>query len=194
MKKIITLFFLLLQTTGSSFAAEPVPADAEVCAAILSKAAGNILSRYSLSGGKTVRLSFSHGIPLSPMANDALEALVTSRGFTITGSPNKADIILDTAVTDISIILQEHNNLFNRTVRLTVHIKCLDSSRTVFFASGSSETAQDTIPKKYLRSTNNGHLFCKVVSRTIIAQDRKNIMVATLLIITGLLVYFAFHQ
>ena len=192
MKTIILLLILLLHTSEILYAGKPVPTDADVCADLLSAAIEKILSGNTRIPGRTVRLTYSHGIQLSPMASETVDALITSLGLSITNSMNKAETTIDISVTDISIILLSQNGCFNRTVALSVHLKCLDASGTVLLASGSRETAQDVIPeKKFARSTDNGHMFGRGVKRTVIAQDYTKFMVVTLLVIIAALVYYS---
>jgi hypothetical protein len=191
MKCIIMASLLFLQSPVNSHAAEPVPADADVCTEILRKAFDTILSRHDPLSGKTIRLAYSHGIPLSAITYDALEAFMTSRGFSITDDYLKADITLDIAVTDISIVLLKIDDRYNRSVSLTVHIKAADRSQTVRFASGTSESAQDTIPKKRLKSTDNGHRFSREAHRSAKPENHIMIMTGTLIVIIGTLAYFA---
>ena len=183
---------LLLHVSESLYAGKPVPTDADVCADLLSAAVEKILSGNTRIPGSSVRLTYSHGIQLSPSVSEIVNALVTSLGFSITNSINNAETTIDISVTDISIILLSQNGCFNRTVSLSVHLKCLDASGTVLLASGSRETAQDIIPKKkFARQTDNGHMFGRGIKRTVIEQNYTKFTVVTLLVIIAALVYYS---
>ena len=126
------------------------------------------------------------------MAREKVESVITLLGFTLTDSTNEADTIIEISVTDVSIVLQKQQGRYKRTVSLSVHLSCQDRTGLVFFASGSHETAYDSISgKKTVRSTDNGHLFGKSVQRTVIAHNNIKLTVATLLVIAGALMYYS---
>ncbi len=189
--KTIIILFILTGISISAFASEPVPTDAEVCNALLSKAAGEILSGRILSTDKTVRLRFSGGLPLSSNARTTLDALMTGSGFSISGSYDTADFVFDIAVTDISIVLMKKKSRFDRTVSLTIHMKCLDPGSSVIFAAGATVKADDAVPRNHENQTDDSHLFSSDAVRTVTGKNHTKTMAATLLFISCILAYFA---
>ncbi|MCE5251836.1 hypothetical protein LLG96_16635 [bacterium] len=189
---IIALIVLVIHFPGLCHADEHPATDAEVCLSLLTKSADTILSRSGKLPGSTARLTCSRGIPLSDMTRKALETYVTHRGFTLTDDYLRADFTLDIAVTDTGIVLIRNESGYDRTVHLTVHIQCTDNSGFVLFASGTMETARDTISKDHARSTDDGHLFSRDTGRSVIrTASHIKTMIGTLLVISGVLAYFA---
>ncbi len=192
MKKIILTILFIIHASVTVYAVEPVPSDADICSGLLSEAVEKILSGNSAVTGTVVRLTNYRGILLSFMAREKVESVITLRGFTLTDSTNEADTIIDISVTDVSIVLQKQQGRYKRTISLSVHLTFQDRTGLVFFASGSRETAGDSIPdKKTARSTDNSHLFGKSVQRTVIANKNLKLTAATLLIIAGALTYYS---
>ena len=192
MKKIILTILFIIHASVTVYAVEPVPSDADICSGLLSEAVEKILSGNSAVTGTVVRLTNYRGIMLSSMAREKVESVITLGGFTLTDSSNEADTIIEISVTDVSIVLQKRQGRYKRTVSLSVHLTCQDRTGLVFFASGSRETAGDSIPdKKTARSTDNSHLFGRSIQRTVIANNNLKLTAATLLVIVGALTYYS---
>ena len=192
MKTIILTILFFIHASVTGYALEPVPADADICSGLLSKAVENILYGNSAITGTVVRLTNYRGIQLSSMAREKAESVITHRGFTLTDTTNEADTIIDISVTDVLIVLQKQQGHYKRTVSLSVHCTCQNRTGLVFFASGSRETAGDSIPDKTtFRSTDNSHMFGRDVQRTVIAHNNHKLTAATLLVIVGALTYYS---
>jgi len=192
MKTIILAILFYIHASVTVYAVEPVPADADICSGLLSEAVKKILSCNSAITGTVVRLTNYRGTRLSPLAREKVESVITHSGYTLTDTTNEADAIIEISVTDVSIVLQKQQGRYKRTVSLSIHLTCQDKSGLVFFASGSRETAYDSIPdKKTTRSTDNSYMFGRGVQRTVISHNNLKLTAATLLVIVGALTYYS---
>ena len=123
-----------------------------------------------------------------------MEACVTNHGYLLAGSSRPADYTLDITVTDVSLILLKKDNpvkAIERTASITVHLLCKDPDRTVLFASGMTKTSCDTLPDNLYRKTDNGYLFSPEIHRTVSGKSRTGIMVVSLILISGVLIFFS---
>lgn len=191
-----SLFFTL--STGSYAAGSPTvhPTDADLCTDLMSQAITALLSDSPLPSKSVVELAYPHGLRLSKTARTALEACVTSRGYPLAGSSRPADYTLDISATDISIILLKKDNpskTIERTASITFHLLCKDTDRSVIFASGMTKTACDTLPGNLSRKTDNGFLFSPEIHRAVSGKSRTGIMVVSLILISGVLIFFSSH-
>lgn len=151
------------------------------------------LSLYGENSGKTASVSYSHGIELSSETKEILEALLTAEGFLITQEKYNSDYMFTIAATEARIILQRKNKQINRTVSMNIHLKCVHSSQNVLFATGHSETFSDSIPKHLVRQTDDSRKFSGNLKRHMIRKRYDRLRFLSLIVITGVLTYFAFE-
>ena len=188
---ILTLFFWF--TFIETPAAAHIPSDAEVLSTGLSTAIQKLLNTSEPFPGKLIFISYSSGFLPSNLARETVEAFFTGYGCAIVGNEDKANVRVLISITDARVILNTHNNEYNRTVWITVHLKCLDSSHRVLFASGQEEIINDVLPKKFLRLTDDSERFCENVQRRIIKKNNGMLLFLSFALITGILSYFAFQ-
>ncbi|MBN1294925.1 MAG: hypothetical protein JXB48_24020 [Candidatus Latescibacteria bacterium] len=192
MTRIILAFSLFLHIHSFLFAAESVPTDTDLCMELLKNSIEHILSGSVDNHSTTVQLLYTNGYSLSNRTRTEIEAIFTNRGFSISGSYNKADCMCDIAITDCSIILRKIDSSFRRTAALTVHVKCTDSKGIVLFASGKRESVSDNIPsKETLLKTDNGSQFSRDVKRIVISKKLTFLKAISLIMITLTLAYYA---
>lgn len=189
-----SLLFTLSTCLYSSGSPPEHPTDADLCTDLMSQAITALLSDSPLPSKSIVELAYPHGLCLSKTARTAMEACVTSRGYLLAGSARPEDYTLDIMVTDVSLILLKKDNpvkVIERTASITVHLLCKDTDRSVIFASGTTKTACDTLPKNLFRKTDNGYLFSPEIRRTVSGKSRTGIMAASLILISGVLIFFS---
>ena len=122
-----------------------------------------------------------------------MKAVISGYGSAITDNKHTTDCMLNITATDARVILQPHNEGFIRTVWVTVHVKCLDSSRKIIFASGRNELFEDKLSTRFLGLTDDSTHFCGAVRRIILKKDSGKVLLFSALILTGILSYFAFQ-
>jgi len=193
MKKIIITLIIMAFATSFSLAEEPVSSDFIVLTDVLSQGIKKVITSHSPFSGKTVAVSYSHGIELSPKTKETIEALFTSEGFSITPKIHNSDYLLTVSITDARIILQRTKGQINRSVWMKIHIKCTKPSQNVIFASGHGESYYDIIPGNFVQLTDDSKQFSKDIHRQSIKRNYERLRLASIIIITGILVYSAFH-
>ena len=193
MKVFILTFLLWITVTWTLRAESPPSSDAEALTTVLLTAIEKILEHHNPFPGKTVTVAFLLPNIPSNSVKDAVEAVLTSYGCAINDSDYKADSKLDIAITDTRVIIQPHNNGFKRTVWLTVHVKCLDSSRKVIFASGREEISGDEILSQFIGITDDSDQFCKNTGRSNVGKNHVKLRLFSFILLAGILAYFAFQ-
>lgn len=193
MKKIIFTLIILYIATSFSQAEEPVSSDFVVLTDVLSQGIKKIMTSYSPFSGKTVTVSYSHGIELSSKTRETVDALLTTEGFSITQENHNPDYRFTIVITDASIILQRSKGQINRSVWMKIHMKCMDASQNVIFASGRGESFCDIIPRNLVELTDDSTQFSKDIRRKLIKRNYDRLRHASFIVITGILVFFAFQ-
>lgn len=197
MKLILIMLVYLTAIAGFSNAEDYVPSDFTLLTGLFSQSIQNIItphvSLYSEISNKTASVSYSHGIVLSSETKETLEALLTAEGFAITDENYIADYRFTIAVTEARIILQRKNKLIKRTVLMNTHFKCVHSSQKVIFATGHSEAFSDSIPKNLVRLTDDSSKFSGNLKRQMIRKKYDRLRFVSLIVITGVLTFFAFE-
>jgi len=187
----------LTAIAGFSNAEDYVPSDFTLLTGLFSQSIQNIitphLSLYSEISCKTASVSYYHGIELSSETKETLEALLTAEGFAITDENYIADYRFTIAVTEARVILQGKNKLIKRTVLMNTHLKCVHSSQKVIFATGHSEAFSDSIPKNLVRLTDDSSKFSGNLKRHVIQKRYDRLRLLSLIVITGVLTFFAFE-
>ena len=186
----LPVFFLGAGNTAGYI--EP-PSDSEALTAVLSTAVQSIFEPHNPVAGKTLAISYTSQIKPHKRARTAVEAVLTGFGCSITDSGENVDLKLVIAITSARIIIQPHRDGVTRTVSAIVHVKCLDSSNKVILASGREETLKDKILSKFLESTDDGETFCNNIKRHVAERNNTNLRFISFVIITGILVYYAFQ-
>ena len=187
---IFTVFFWGAENAAGNIG--PL-SDSEALTAVLSTAVQLTLEQHNPVAGKTLSISYTSQIKPHKRARAAVEAVLTGFGCSITNSVVKADLKLVIAITGARIIIQPHKDGFIRTVSAIVHVKCLDSSNKILLASGREETLTEKIPSKFFESTDDGENFCKSIKRHVVERNNTNMRLISFVILTGILVYFAFQ-
>ena len=179
--------------TGALYAEVHTLSDAEALITVLTTAIQNLLDSQDSFTGKTVALRFSSPCELSKRTRDAVEWVISGYGKAITYSENKPGCLLFITVTDSHITLQPHHDGFTRTVSVTVHIKCVDASRKVIFASGRDEYSVDELSAGIIGLTDDSAHFCKKIQRRIVKKESGKFRIYSALFFTGILAYFSFQ-
>ena len=197
MKIILKTLLCLTATAVFSNAEHYVPSDYTILTDLFSRSIQEIItphaSLYGKNSGKTAFISYSHGIELSSETKEILEALLTAEGFGITDENHNADYRFTITATEARIILQRKNKQINRTVSMNIHVKCVHSSQNVLFATGHSERFSDSIPKNLLDLTDNSKKFSENLKRHMIQKRYDRLRLLSLIVITGVLTFFAFE-
>ncbi|MFC1537909.1 hypothetical protein ACFL6H_00670 [Candidatus Latescibacterota bacterium] len=197
MKKILIIVLLAVVSTGSSGAENSVPADLDILTGLFSKGIKKIIKSYAPrsleKSAEKAFVSYSHGIELSGKTKAYFESVLTEYGLSVTNDRNKADYTFAVAVTSARVILISKGDDFERTVQINVRLKSVHSNGNVLFADSSSETYSDSITKKSARSTNNTGSFSKGLNRQVIMGRFNRSRFASLIVICGILAYFAFE-
>ncbi len=197
MKLILIILLSPIAIAGFSNAEDYVPSDFTILTDLFSQSVQKIitphLSLYGENSGKTASVSYSHGIELSSETKETLEALLTAEGFAITDKNQNADYRFTITATEARIILQRKNKRINRTVIVNTHLKCVNSSQNVLFATGHAETFSDSIPKHLVRQTDDSRRFSGNLKRHMIRKRYERLRFLSLIVITGVFTYFAFE-
>lgn len=193
MKCFIITLIILVGTVSSLTAEEPVPSDCDVLTDLLSLGIRNSMNSHSSFGGTTAIVSYPHGVRLSAQTKEAIEALFTAEGFSLTPEARNADYRFTIAVTDARVILQKIKKQVERSVSVTVHISCTDSSQRVIFASGHRESYMATIPENLMNQTDDSRKFSEYISRVVFPKNHDLLRITTLVLIMGTLLYYAFQ-
>ena len=194
MKVFVIVLWMCLSFKGILLADSHPATDAEVLINVLSTAIQKILEpHHSLLPGETVALEFFSPCVLSRRARDAVEAIVSDYGSAITDNKRTSGCRLFMNVTDARVLIQPHDKEFTRTVWVTVHMKCLDSSGKVLFASGRDERFEDELSSEFLGLTDDSAHYCDTFQRSIVKKERGSVRFFSAVVITGILAYFAFQ-
>ncbi len=193
MKKFFITLIILTTTIGFSNAEYSVFSDFVVMTGVLLQGIKKIISPYSPFSGKTVSVSYYDGIELSSKAKETVDALLTKEGFSISTEQHNPDYLFVISITDARIILQRKNRQINRLVWMKIHIKCLDSSQNVVFASSQEESCYDIIMGDYVKLTDDSAQFSENIHRKFITRNYDRLRFTSFIVITGVLIYFAFN-
>jgi len=193
MKKIVITLIVIAVATSSLRAEQHILSDFDVLTDVLSQGIKKIIILHSPFPGKTVTVSYSHGIKLSSKTKETVEALFTSEGFFITPETYYPDYRFTISITDARIILQRKKGQINRSVWVKIHIKCINASQNVIFASSHVESYLDIIPRSHIQQTDDSKQFSKDIHRKSIKKNYDRLRLGSFVIITGILVYFAFQ-
>lgn len=187
---IILIFFITTQ--GILNAEDYAPSDYVVLSEVLSRGIYKIIKKHSPYSGKTARLSYSHGIELSSKAKESVEALLTREGFFITNEKQNADFNFTISIPDIRLIFLRKNNYLDRSIFMNIHIKCIDTSHKVIFATGLEESNIDIFPVDIIRSTDDCKQFSESIQRQFIKKKNDRLRFVTFVLLAGILITFAF--
>lgn len=193
MKLCVVIVIIATVTAGFSHAEDHVSSDFVVLSEVLSLGIQKIVKSHSPFHGKTVFVSYPHGIVLSSKTKETVEALFTGEGFSVTLIKQNADYTFSITITDLRLLFLRKNKHFNRTVAMNIHIKCMDASRKVIFASGHEETYTDIITGNNIRYTDDCKQFSEEIQRQFIKKKSEGIRMISFVLITGILIFFAFQ-
>ncbi len=191
-KFYISLIFLFV-ISGVSKAEDYTSSDYIVLSEVLSRGIHKIINKHFPYSGKTVKISYSHGIELSSKAKESVEALLTREGFFITNEKHNADFNFTISITDIRLIFLRKNNYLDRSIFMNIHIKCIDTSHKVIFATGLEESNIDIIPVDIIRSTDDCKQFSESIQRQFIKKKHDRLRFMSFVLITVVLIIFAFQ-
>ncbi|MFC1607785.1 hypothetical protein ACFL47_07420 [Candidatus Latescibacterota bacterium] len=185
---LITICFLIC--TGSAALADtPLQTDTDVCSHLLAKAVTSILPPGIPAHESTVGIVYKDGLHLFSPGRTSIDTLMTGRDCTL--ADENADVTFEITVTDCMVLLTPHINGYNRSISITVHVKGIDRNSDVFFALTATESAHGFIPKKSAEATDDIHRFSRDIARSVIGQRRTMTMIASLILISGVLIYFS---
>ena len=192
MIRIILSLIIFFLTQSPLKSEEKILSDADICTDMLIKSLENILLEHTGNCGATIQIDYGSGFTLTKRVQTSIEALFTKNAYAITSSYNKSVYTFEIAITDCSIALLKVDDTYERTIMITVHMKCTDSNGTVLFESYERETKSDTIiSKNIFNATDNAVLFSRNTKRSVISQNRSVLKIISLALITSVLVYFA---
>jgi len=185
--------FLATCAAATGKADTRAPSDCESLAGVFTKALTNILKTKPRLQNSKVLVSYSPRCTPPEHAREAVEVVLTGLGASITDEEERADLRLTVSLTEARVILVGDDGRYCRTISVTVHAMCVDSSGKVLFAEGRNETVGDTVPAEELDSTDDGNRFCGNVERHVIERGGLGLRVYSLVLLSALLVFFAFQ-
>jgi len=184
---ILTLTLLLL--AGSSPAADIPPSDATVLTGLLSRHIERYAGFIDTSPGIPVILDT--GDTPDAAAREFLEAWFTSRGAVIDRSGVTGLYRLSVAISEAVVIIQRDGGTSSRTVKLTITSTLRDSGGTIFDGATTTELYTDEYDTAFAPSTDDSRQFMPDIRRMEIDRQFPRTAVASLLVILGVLAYFA---
>jgi len=140
-----------------------------------------------------VLVSYSPRCTPPEYVRETVEVVLTGLGASITDEEERADFRLAVSPTEVRVILVRDGGRYRRTISVTVHAVCADSSGKVLFAEGRNETAGDIVPAGELNSTDDVNRFCGNAERHVIEKGGLGPRVYSLVLLSALLVFFAFR-
>ena len=194
MKYLLMLLFTWM-LSGFSFAEEPPVPDSIVLSEVLRHCISDCISDHlQLFTGKTAVLSFSPGIRLARQAQQEVEALLTTVGLAITRDAANPDFTFTLGLSDARIVVRRFGEGdVRRTVKMKVHLSCVDAAGLVVVATSREKILSDTFPLHFMGSTDDSNLFSRDITRYSLRKNRGRWWLASLVVFMGVLVYFAFE-
>lgn len=191
----LLMLLLIRMLSGFSFAEEPPVPNSIVLSEVLRHCVSECISdHHQLFTGKTAVLSFSPGIRLARQAQEEVEALLTTVGLAITRDAANPDFTFTLGLSDARIVVRRFGKGdVRRTVKMKVHLSCVDAAGLIVVATSGEKTRSDTFPLQFMRSTDDSNLFSRDTERYTVRKNRGGWRLASLVVFTGILVYFAFE-
>jgi hypothetical protein len=191
LKKIILTAIFWISFISCSSGSDFPSTDGEIISGTLAGFVTEVISNYSDKVSGNAAVVFDGGLEPSLMMKRKVESILTSKGFPVTDNPDSA-LTLNVKVTEASVSIVREGGLYNRTVRIGMHVRVIDSTGLILLADHRETAAEDAFTESLLGQTDDSEIYFRNVARNVYGRDGRGIMIVSFAVITAALFWFAF--
>ena len=191
MKKIILTSIFWVSFISYSSSSDFPSTDGEIISETLAGFVTEAIATYSNKDNENAAVVFDGGLEPSLMMKRKLESILTSKGIPVTDNLDSS-AMLNVKITEVSVSVVREGSFYNRTVRLVMHVRFIDSSGLILYADSRETAMEDVFSESLLGQTDDSGMYFRNVTRNFYGKDSRGIMILSFSVITAALFWFAF--